>query len=235
MSQRTKVLVFEHSVQVGTSGFRSRSTEKNRSVPLFSDTLDQTLPSPNRTNHVNNMAIPALFGRFVASAPRSTRRGFASSAASGSLLPIKMYDLAAGDASVRFSPYCWRITYAAAHKGIPLERVPWNISDKSMLPKPNNKAVPVIIDPNNGDLVEHDSLRIAAYLEKQYPNLPSLFGNKPAASGQFQPNESAERLTHFVATWVERALIPPLGMMLVADIWNRIGDSDKEVCLNESR
>ncbi|KAI9021976.1 putative beta etherase [Hyaloraphidium curvatum] len=136
-----------------------------------------------------------------------------------------MFDLAAADPSVRFSPYCWRITMACAHKGIPLERVPWRIfSDKPVLPSPNSGTVPVIVDPNNGGAVEHDSLRIASYLERTYPDLPSLFGNAPGAP----PNESAERLTHFVAAWAERVLVPPMGQFLVADIWSRIDPSEQE-------
>ena len=43
---------------------------------------------------------------------------------------IKLYDLAGADPDLRFSPYCWRVKMAIAHKGLPCETIPWRFSDK---------------------------------------------------------------------------------------------------------
>jgi len=35
-----------------------------------------------------------------------------------------MHDLAGADPAVRFSPYCWRIRFALAHKCLPVDAIP---------------------------------------------------------------------------------------------------------------
>ena len=42
---------------------------------------------------------------------------------------IKMYDLAGADEKRRFSPYCWRIRMALAHKGLDVECMPWRFTE----------------------------------------------------------------------------------------------------------
>lgn len=56
--------------------------------------------------------------------------------ASGSVV---MYDLACADETVRFSPYCWRIKYALAHKGIKCDYKAWHFAQKDML-KPSGQV-----------------------------------------------------------------------------------------------
>ena len=48
-------------------------------------------------------------------------------------MAIVMYDLAGADPALRFSPYCWRIRMALAHKGLPVETVPWRFTDKDAI------------------------------------------------------------------------------------------------------
>ena len=43
---------------------------------------------------------------------------------------IRMYDLAGADPARRFSPYCWRIRMALAHKNLSVETIPWRYCDK---------------------------------------------------------------------------------------------------------
>ena len=38
---------------------------------------------------------------------------------------IRFFDLAGADPDIRFSPNCWRIRMALAHKGLDAETVPW--------------------------------------------------------------------------------------------------------------
>ncbi len=47
-------------------------------------------------------------------------------------MPVKrvLYDLAGADPGLRFSPYCWRIKLALAHKNLPYTTVAWRFTDK---------------------------------------------------------------------------------------------------------
>ncbi|HEX4182749.1 MAG TPA: glutathione S-transferase family protein [Caulobacteraceae bacterium] len=84
-----------------------------------------------------------------------------------------LYDLAGAEADRRFSPYCWRTRLALAHKGLPVETVPWRFVEKNALAPSGQGSVPVLVD---GDRWISDSWAIANHLEDAYPNGPSLFG-----------------------------------------------------------
>ena len=60
---------------------------------------------------------------------------------------LKLYDLAGAEPDRRFSPYCWRIKMALAHKGLEVETIPWRFTDKDII-APAGKAgrVPVLVD-----------------------------------------------------------------------------------------
>ena len=45
-----------------------------------------------------------------------------------------------------FSPYCWRTKFALAHKGIPVETVPWRFTDKAALAFSGQDKVPALRD-----------------------------------------------------------------------------------------
>ncbi len=90
---------------------------------------------------------------------------------------LKMFDLAGADSARRFSPYCWRIRLALAHKGLAVETIPWTFTDKAVL-LPSGQAldsgkVPVLV---HGDTWVADSWVIANYLEDTFADSPSLFG-----------------------------------------------------------
>lgn len=129
-------------------------------------------------------------------------------------MPIILHDLAAAEEDRRFSPYCWRIRMALAHKGLAVETRPWRFTEKDTLPQPNQGRVPVIVD---GERVVHDSLAIARYLEERYPDRPSLFGG---AVG--------EALANFVQNWTETVLHPALTRFLHLDIYRHIAPKDRE-------
>ncbi len=61
---------------------------------------------------------------------------------------LKLYDLAGAEPDRRFSPYCWRIKMALAHKGLEFETIPWRFTDKDIDVAPAGKAgrVPVLVD-----------------------------------------------------------------------------------------
>ncbi len=123
-----------------------------------------------------------------------------------------LYDLAAADPERRFSPYCWRIRMALAHKGLAVDTVPWRFTEKYAIAPSGQPLVPVLVD--NGRWLS-DSWTIANYLEDTYPQAPSLFGGAAARS-----------LTRFYATAAD-ALGPAMARMLVLDIHDRIADKDR--------
>jgi hypothetical protein len=45
----------------------------------------------------------------------------------------ELYELAGADENRRFSPYCWRIRMALAHKGLDVECIPWRFTEKDAL------------------------------------------------------------------------------------------------------
>jgi glutathione S-transferase len=128
-------------------------------------------------------------------------------------MAITLYDLAGAESDRRFSPFCWRIRMALAHKGLDVETVPWRFTEKDKLPQPNAGRVPVIVD---GGKVVHDSTAIADYLESRYPDHPTLFGG---AAGR--------ALTSFVQNWTETVLQPALVGFVVLDICRHSAPQDQ--------
>src|SRR5579875_1452493 len=126
---------------------------------------------------------------------------------------MKLYDLAGADADRRFSPYCWRVKMALAHKGLAVETIPWRFTEKDAIAFSGQGLVPVLID---GEREVHDSWAIAEYLEERHPDRPSLFGG---ASGK--------ALSLFHASWANGFLQPAMMNFVVLDIWNHVDAKDK--------
>ena len=125
-----------------------------------------------------------------------------------------LYDLAAADESIRFSPYCWRIKLALAHKNLEYETIPWHFTDKTIIAFSGSDKVPVLVD---GSQVVADSQNIAEYLDENYANEPPLFGDPPARA-----------LTIFIRNWSERVLQPALVPILMPDIFHQLVERDQE-------
>jgi glutathione S-transferase len=87
--------------------------------------------------------------------------------------PIRLYDLALQD-DRRPSPFCWRIKYALAHKGLPFETVPVGFLDIPTLFGGAQKTVPIIDD---GGQVVGDSWAIVEYLDEAHPDTPRLISS----------------------------------------------------------
>jgi glutaredoxin 2 len=85
---------------------------------------------------------------------------------------LRLHDLAGADAERRFSPYCWRIRMALAHKGLPVETIPWRFTEKDAIARSGQTRVPGLVD---GERWIADSWRIANYLEDTYPDRATLF------------------------------------------------------------
>jgi len=128
-------------------------------------------------------------------------------------MSLRMYDLAGADPAVRFSPYCWRIKMALAHKGLSVETIPWRFTEKDKIAFSGQGLVPVLQD---GDKVLHDSWAIAEYLDATYPDRPLLMDG---AQGR--------ALANFARHWVQNAVSGILLKAVLMDIHAVIDERDK--------
>jgi hypothetical protein len=111
-------------------------------------------------------------------------------------MSIIMHDLAGADPDLRFSPYCWRIRFALAHKGLPVETIPWRFTETEAIAFSGQARVPVIRD---GDKVVFDSWSIAEYLEETCP-APAIFGGPIGRSHALFINAWADSLSWSAAS-----------------------------------
>ena len=128
-------------------------------------------------------------------------------------MSITMYDLAGADPALRFSPYCWRTRMALAHKGLPVETIPWRFTEKDAIGFSGQGRVPVIRD---GETVVSDSWAIAEYLEERYPT-PTLFGG---------PMGRAH--ARFINAWADSVLTGGIARLIVRDILDAIDPKDRD-------
>ncbi|HTV28809.1 MAG TPA: glutathione S-transferase N-terminal domain-containing protein, partial [Xanthobacteraceae bacterium] len=89
-------------------------------------------------------------------------------------MPLILYDLAGADAKRRFSPYCWRVRMALAHKDLPVRTISWRYTEKDRIAPSGQSRVPVLVD---GERWVTDSWSIAQYLEDAYSDRPPRFGD----------------------------------------------------------
>lgn len=129
------------------------------------------------------------------------------------MMGIVLYELAGADPNLRFSPHCWKIRMALAHKGLQADRQPWRFTDKDAIAFSGQGRVPVLVD--NGEAI-CDSWQIALHLEQRYPLAPALF-----------PGERMVALSHFINAWADRALLPVIGRIILLDIYNRLALEDR--------
>ena len=115
---------------------------------------------------------------------------------------IDLYELAGADPSVRFSPYCWRVRMALAHKGVKARLLPWHFGDRKL--PGGHRQVPVMVDDGR---VIADSTAIAFHLEHKYSNGPSLFGG-----------DGGEAHARFIIAWADGVLNPALLGVVAPDL-----------------
>ncbi len=124
-------------------------------------------------------------------------------------MTIQLYELAAAEDDHVFSPYCWRIRLALAHKGLPFESLPWRMTEKEKISFSGSELVPVLVD---GDTVVTESWDILAYLEERYPEAPLGLTQGEA---------------RFVRYWTELVLHPGLSRMIVFDVFETVHPKDQ--------
>ncbi|PMR73313.1 glutathione S-transferase N-terminal domain-containing protein [Billgrantia endophytica] len=123
-----------------------------------------------------------------------------------------LYDLCGIDEGLRFSPYCWRVRYALAHKGLDVETRPWRFTEKEALTFAGHDKVPVLVD---GDVTVVDSYDILRYLDRTYPEAPLL------------GDGMAESRARFFKYYAERSLAPAMMRTIVMDLLNAIHPKDR--------
>lgn len=128
-------------------------------------------------------------------------------------MAITLYDLCGRDERLRFSPYCWRVRMALAHKGLPFETVAWRFLEKDALAFADYDKVPVLCD---GEQTVTDSFEIMRYLDKTYPDAPVL--------GKGASYQRALLFKYIVERSVNPALFRIIDMDLLAAI--HPGDRD---------
>ena len=126
---------------------------------------------------------------------------------------IHLWELG-GKGERRYSLFSWRTRMALRHKRLEFESHPVPMSDKAAIAFSGGKTVPII---NDGETVVRDSWRIAEHLEEKYPERSSLFGG---AIGR--------GVTLTFNTWVDRAVVPAMMPVIVADVHERVDPDDEQ-------
>lgn len=119
-------------------------------------------------------------------------------------MTLKLFELVGADAERPFSPFCWRIRMALAHKGLSAETIPWCFTEKDAIAPHKSEKVPVLLD---GENAVADSWTIANYLEDRYPDRPSLFGG---AGGR--------AMGRMINWWGDITVVGGMFPLIVADI-----------------
>jgi len=129
-------------------------------------------------------------------------------------MALKLFELVGRDAARPFSPYCWRIRMALAHKGLSAETIPWCFTQTDAIAAYGSNKVPVLLD---GDRAVADSWAIANYLEDAYPDRPSLFGG---AGGR--------AMARMINGWGDVTVIGGLVRLIVSDIPALLAPTDAD-------
>jgi glutathione S-transferase len=135
-------------------------------------------------------------------------------------MTILLYDLVGEDHARPFSPHCWKTAMSLAHKGLDFQRVPTPFTSVPKVEGGVSSTVPVIRD---GDQVVSDSFHIALYLDRTYPDRPTLFGGC-----------AGEAMARFIERWSQTTLHPYLGSAALTDIHARLAPPD-QLYFRESR
>lgn len=126
---------------------------------------------------------------------------------------LKLFELVGAEAGRPFSPYCWRIRLALAHKGLEADSIPWRFTEKALLAPYNSEKVPVLLD---GDRAVADSWAIAHYLEDAYPDRPSLFGG-----------DGGRAMGRMINAWADTVTVGGILPLIAADIVGHLAPNDQ--------
>jgi glutathione S-transferase len=126
---------------------------------------------------------------------------------------LELWELG-GRRDCRFSTFSWRTRLALHHKRLAFVVHPVAVSDKVAIAFSGQGKVPIL---KHGDHVVTDSWAIACYLERAFPDAPSLFGGPVG-----------ESLTHFFNLWTDRELVPAIVPYLMRDVLDCVEEADAQ-------
>ncbi len=125
---------------------------------------------------------------------------------------MRLFELAAEDREIRFSPFVWRAKLALAHKDLDYEAVPVGFLEKEAFASSGSQTVPVLEDDGRWIAQSWD---IACYLEDRYSDRPSLFGSAEARA-----------LSRHLVNTIDASLLPRVFLLIVADIPKILSNAD---------
>lgn len=129
-------------------------------------------------------------------------------------MTLQLFELVGADAARPFSPYCWRVRMALAHKGLDHSSIPWRFTEKAAIAPHGSDKVPVLL---HGETPVVDSWRIANYLEDSFPDRPSLFGG-----------DGGRAAMRMINSWADIAVNGGMFPLVVADIPEHLGPVDAD-------
>src|SRR5258708_19400531 len=100
---------------------------------------------------------------------RRRRRDRALLGLGADMAMLELYELAGAEEDRRFSPFCWRTRLALAHKGLPVETIPWRFTEKDRIAPSGQGRGPGPVDDRRWIA---DSLAPARPLEQAHPHPP---------------------------------------------------------------
>ncbi|WP_276118661.1 glutathione S-transferase family protein [Pararhizobium qamdonense] len=124
-----------------------------------------------------------------------------------------LYALCGADRSRPFSPHVWKTMLSLAHKGLDYDTRAVGFTEIPAIENGATALVPVLRD---GDRLIRDSFDIALYLEKTYPDKPSLFGG-----------EGGQAMARFIESWSQLTLHPALARIILMDIHDSLAPVDQ--------
>jgi glutathione S-transferase len=124
---------------------------------------------------------------------------------------LELWELG-GRNDCRYSTFSWRTRLALHHKGLAFVVHTVAVSDKAATAFSGQAKVPIL---KHDDRVVTDSWAIARYLERAFPEAPSLFGGPVG-----------ESLTHFFNLWADRELVPAIVPYLMRDVLDCVEEAD---------
>jgi len=127
-------------------------------------------------------------------------------------MPIILYDLACAN-NRRPSPFCWRVKYALAHKGLEFDTIPVKFTEIRKYFDGQFNTLPTIDD--NGKII-NDSDAIAEYLNIAYPHKPLFL------------EDSEHSHIASLEEWQMKHILPNLFSIYAFDIYNGVSSEDKD-------
>ncbi|GAB1581655.1 glutathione S-transferase family protein [Phyllobacterium phragmitis] len=124
-----------------------------------------------------------------------------------------LYTLCGREENRPFSPHCWKVVLALAHKGLDFVERPCPFTAIPSIEYGFSKTVPVLRD---GNRLVRDSFEIALYLEEAYPDRPTLFAG-----------EGGKALSRFVESFSQMVIHMPVTKMAIMHIHDMLDEADQ--------